>query len=261
MQYSDSVDTKLQTLSLPDNEIHLWVGDLRQEDVVCTTLEKTLTAQEIARADRYAFPDLRQRFVVARGILRDILARYTGISAEILDIQQHAQGKPFLAIGRPRFNLSHSHELSIFLLSNHREVGVDVEYTARHVQDLAGLAQHVLSATETNKLFALPADQQKQAFFNAWTRKEAYVKALGCGLIQAPETIEVTLCPGETPRLLQVEGQPEAISRWHFEAFQYRKDYTIAAAVEGSGWNLRLWEWQPKSLPSPEWIMGERAYE
>jgi 4'-phosphopantetheinyl transferase len=89
-----------------------------------------------------------------------------------------------------------------------------------------------------------PAAQRREAFFNCWTRKEAYIKATGMGLAQPLDQFEVSLKPGEPARLLDVQDQPYEPSRWAFQAFQPAENYVAALAVEGHGWQLRRWNWR-----------------
>jgi len=139
------------------------------------------------------------------------------------------------------FNVAHSHEIALFAFTPQGEVGVDVEYQ-RDLPDLAQVAERFFSARENEELQGLPADQQREAFYNCWTRKEAFIKALGDGLTHPLDTFVVTLASGEPARLLQVDGDPQEAGRWRFEALYPGQGYTAALAVRGSTGHLGCWQ-------------------
>lgn len=231
-------------MSLPGDAVHLWAAALDQPDSLLTDMEHTLSPDEIARADRFAFPHLRRQYVAARGILRDILARYLGVSAAGLQFIYGAEGKPSLVDDRLHFNLSHSQGIVVYAITSPaREVGVDIEYARRSLSDLEGLAARTFSRNETAALMNLPPAQRQQAFFNCWTRKEAYIKALGKGLSYPLEEFDVSLRPGDTARLLRVAIQPAEVDRWRYEVLDLPGGYTVALIADGQ-WSSRRWQWQ-----------------
>lgn len=232
-------------VSLPGDAVHLWVAALDQPDSVLPDLEHTLSPDEIARADRFAFPHLRRQYVAARGILRDILARYLGVSAAGLQFTYGAEGKPALVDDRLHFNLSHSQDIVVYsITSPEREVGVDIEYARRSLSDLEGLVARTFSRNETAALMSLPPAQRQQAFFNCWTRKEAYIKAVGKGLSYPLGDFDVTLRPDDPARLLRVAPQPAELDRWHYEVCDLPGGYTLALIADGQ-WSSRRWQWWP----------------
>lgn len=231
--------------SLGHRDVHLWAADVEQHPDVLGRLEQTLAPDETARADRFAFAHLRQRYVAARGILRDILARYTGTEPAALVFSYNPFGKPFLAGSPLRFNLAHSHQAVICAVTAGRDVGLDVEYTrsSRLRADLASFVQRTLAPGESRALLALPEGQQLEAFYNCWTRKEAYIKALGSGLSTPLDRFEVSLRPGEPARLQRVADHPAEAARWRCESFQLSGDYIAALMVEGQDWTSQRWRW------------------
>lgn len=233
-------------LSLPPGDVHLWAADLRQSQSVVDRLERTLAPDEISRADRFAFAHLRQRYVTARGILRDILARYTGAAPAALVFGYNRFGKPFLAGSPVCFNLAHSHNAAVYAVVAGRNVGLDVEYTrdSRLRDDLEQFVQRTFSPGESRALLALPEAQRLEAFYNCWTRKEAYIKALGSGLSMPLNCFEVSVRPGEPARLRRVAGHPDEAARWRCESFQISGGYTAAVMVEGQDWVSKRWRWE-----------------
>ena len=209
-----------------------------------------LAANEIERADRFYFAKDRTRFAVARGAMRQLLAAYLNLDAREIGFVYGPQGKPDLAAPQSasglRFNLSHSGEIALLAVARGMELGVDVEQIR---SDFASgeIATRFFSPEECAKLATLNADQAVDAFFNCWTRKEAYIKARGEGLFIPLDSFEVAFAPGEEPALLQVKSGDENFSRWRFHALHPGPGYKAALAVEGSNHVLRLWEWSPAS--------------
>ena len=147
-------------------------------------LRGLLSADELEKADRYAFPELKIRSAAARGQLREILGAALGVPAGSLRFQYGENGKPSL-LGAPgsspplHFNVSHSADVALISIAD-REHGVDVEvHRDRSYEDVA---RRFFAAAEVDRLFALPAGDRKAAFFDTWTAKEAFVKATGVGI-------------------------------------------------------------------------------
>jgi 4'-phosphopantetheinyl transferase len=149
----------------------------------------------------------------------------------------HPRGKPFLAQSALnsdlRFNLSHSGLIVAIALAHGREVGVDLEQIDR-LADWSLLAERIFSSRELCELRALPASKQREAFFNGWTRKEAYLKATSEGLTDDLPAIEVTLVPGQKPRLLRLPAGPEAVRQWRLEKIPLSSEFAGAVAFQSA---------------------------
>ena len=208
--------------------------------------ERTLSADERERAGRFRFPQLQQRFVVGRGILRAILGRYLEVAPETLVFEYTAYGKPSLKMlpGQPHlhFNLSHSAGVALYAVTLNRAIGIDVETVdpaLKHMQ----LAEHCFSPSERSALRALPPQDLALGFCTGWTRKEAYIKANGQGLSFPLDQFSVSLSPHQPAQLLQSIQDPEAVSRWTLQDLVLGSDYVGALAVAGHGWRLVRWLW------------------
>jgi 4'-phosphopantetheinyl transferase len=208
-----------------------------------------LTADEIARAEHFSFEKDRNRFVVARGLLRVLLAAYLRVEPQQLRFCYNAYGKPALDDALQecalQFNLSHSQGLALFAFAYQRVVGIDVEYMRAGIE-YEQLAQHFFSPYEHEVLQALPNEMRREAFFNCWTRKEAYIKARGEGLSIPLDAFAVSLRPGESAALLNNREDLREVTRWSLCALAPGTEYAGALAVEGSGWRLSCWHWQER---------------
>ena len=231
--------------SLSSTDVHIWRGWLDQPRRCVEQLAQSLSADERMRADRFRFETDRVRFIVARGMLRSILSLYLGIEAGQVELYYQRQGKPYLPESLNQapihFSMAHSHQLAVYAFVHAREIGIDLEY-AQPMPWLWQTAAAFMSEHELSLLSALPADQQQQAFYLCWTRKEAYIKARGVGLAQPLEQLDVSMTPGKPARLLSVEGKPDETWRWAMQSFTPAAGYVAALAVEGYGTNVTYWD-------------------
>ena len=251
MDHSCSWDPPPVTLSLGSNEVHIWRTALDLDATEVQSLWQTLSADEQEKARRFHFQQDRERFIVARGLLRVILGRYLNAEPGHLRFCYSPLGKPSLSrgFGREtlRFNLSHSDGLALYAVTLGREVGVDLE---RLHPDLADeqIAQRFFSPHEVAQLNSLPPNLRQEAFFNCWTRKEAYIKARGEGLTLRLDQFDVSLAPGEPAALLDTKDDPQEASRWSLRELVPGPGYVAALAAEGYNWQLRCWELQRQRL-------------
>ena len=223
---------------LKRNEVHIWMIDLDQEHQQVDRLAKCLSEAEGRRASRFHFERHRRRYIVSQGGMRHILGTYLDTEPGRLHFEQGDHGKPYLsgplADSGIQFNLTHSHEIAILALTQRMEIGVDVEYI-REKEDADSLAARYFSPEEQKAYFSLPGDQRNQAFYNCWTRKEAFIKAIGEGLSYPLDRFDVNLVPGQPARLLKIENDPVEASHWTLEAFQPDEGYAAAVALRMNG--------------------------
>ena len=224
-------------LSLPSDEVHVWQAFFNQQKSQLNKLAQTLSEDERLKAKCFYFQKDRRRFVVTHGILRNILGRYLNIEPKRLKFFYGSHGKP--AIGGLTdghslcFNMSYSHGLALFAFTWGRRVGVDVE-CVRPMPDAEEIAERFFSSRENAVFRTVPASKKLEAFFNCWTRKEAFLKAVGDGLSRSLDSFEVSLAPGEPARLLSIEGDLKEASRWHLRELVPAPGYVSALAVEGA---------------------------
>jgi 4'-phosphopantetheinyl transferase len=217
---------------------------------------KYLSADEIARANRFRFETDRDHFIVARSLLRIILGRYLDVDPSEIRFAYGENGKPRLTNNlntghNLNFNLAHSGQYVVCGLTLDRDIGIDIELVS---PDFASteIANQFFSPAEIACLASLPFAARQQAFFDCWTRKEAFLKAKGCGLSQSLDNFDVTLGPEKEAALLRTAWDPGEADRWQLEAYAGLPNYAIAIAAPRP-WRSRWWrvETSPASRISP----------
>lgn len=233
-------------MGLAGDEVHVWRARLDVPPTRAERLLGLLARDERERAERFHFQRDRDRFIAARGLLRSILGGYLNVEPGSLRFDYGARGKPSLAPEHNpeglRFNVSHSQGVALFAVARGRELGVDVERVSARVA-CEEIAARFFSARESARLFELPEGLRAEAFFNCWTRKEAYIKARGEGLALPLDLFDVSLVPGEPAALLENRIAPEEVSRWSLLELTPWPRFAAAIAVEGRGWRLKCWHW------------------
>jgi 4'-phosphopantetheinyl transferase len=229
---------------LGPGEVHVWSVRLDPPPDTVERLGRSLSSDEWERARRFRFERHQRQYVVGRGALRTLLAAYLGTGPELIRFTYGPRGKPFLAAPFEDsglfFNLSNSDELALVGLVRGVEIGVDVEYLKR-MPDCEVIAERFFSESERKVLRELPAERKEEAFFNCWTRKEAYLKAVGEGLAAPLDSFDVTLAPGDAPRMLTLKGDAGRAAPWFFRHLLPAPDYVGAVAIEGGDWAVETW--------------------
>jgi 4'-phosphopantetheinyl transferase len=235
-----------QHLTLHSGVVHIWRANLDEGLPLVNQFERTLGVDEILKADRFYFRRDRDRFIVAHGILRDILGRYLRIPPESLAFVYSFFGKPSLLLKSGvepiRFNTSHSHGIALYAITLDRDIGIDLELV-RDGLAIGEIATRFFSNQEVSGLFSLPAELRTQGFFACWTRKEAYIKARGEGLSLPLNQFDVSMIPGEPAELLGTRPDSECARRWSLHELTVASDYVAAFVLEGRACSLSCWQW------------------
>jgi 4'-phosphopantetheinyl transferase len=238
-------DSPAEHPALAGDEVHVWRVALDQPTSCVQNLLQALTSNEIQRSRRFHFQRDRARFTVARSMMRTILGRYLKLKPEELRFDYNFYGKPSLAddlrVAQLRFNLSHSHGLALLAVTLGRRIGIDLEYVRSEIAS-EEIAERFFSTEEVRALRQLPRSAFTEAFFNCWTRKEAYIKAVGEGLSFPLDHFTVSLLPGHPAVLLDVLGNPQEWACWSLQELSPGSGYAAAVAVEGHDWRLRCWQ-------------------
>jgi len=224
----------------------VWLANQDQHAERIKAFFQILSPDEQQRAQRFHFERDRVRFIAARGILRRCLGAFLETTADRVRFRYTEYGKPSLSVefssARINFNISHSGSSVLLAFSIGRELGVDIE-EIRPDFATAEIAKRYFSALEVKTLRSLPASVQAEAFFNCWTRKEAYIKAIGEGLSCPLDKFDVTLVPGELARLLETRGHGLPASRWVMRSLDVGRGCKAALVVEGHEGELKCLHW------------------
>jgi len=233
-------------LILGEKDVHVWCASLDRPTSTVQSYAGLLSDDEQERAKRFHFSRDRDHFIISRGLLRKLLGRYLAIKPILLEFHYTRYGKPFLqgcSEGSVvNFNLSHSHGKVIIAITRGREVGIDIEHI-RTVPEADHIAEQNFSCGEYAAYQSLPESRKQQGFFNCWTRKEAFIKAVGEGLSLPLDQFEVSLAPDEPAKLKYIEGDPGGIARWSLQALKINADYAAAIVVEGTNCRIVCYEW------------------
>lgn len=239
MPHSDGARREVHDPNAPptrcftDGAIEVVVTWLDPRPEAVRALPAWLCDAERQRAGRFHFDRDRRRFIVARARLRQLLAARLGVRPESVELVYGKNGKPALARRFTdthwRFNVSHCGDVAVYAFSPGCEVGIDIE-AIRAVREADDIAARFFSRRENEAYLALAPRDKPLGFFNCWTRKEAFVKALGEGLSMRLDQFDVSLAPGEPARVLRVEGAPGDASGWHLESFSPLPGFIAALA-------------------------------
>jgi 4'-phosphopantetheinyl transferase len=241
-------------LSISAHTVHVWRADLGLEAAHLRRLAQNLSADEKERSSRFRFARDRDRFVGARGLLREILAPYLNASPRRLSFGYSAHGKPFLAGEEHsplRFNVSHSFDAMLLAIAHMREVGVDVEGVRNISPAMDEIGDTVLSEPEKQALARFDGEDKRTNFLRFWTLKEAYIKADGRGVSLPLERIDVSAPEGRVAVLNEATGEWRTCPRWKLRTLTPVPGYVAALAAEGQDWRLALWQWSGESSNDP----------
>ena len=214
--------------------IQVWTVDLDANRESVSHFRRLLSDEEVGRADKFRFEQGRNEFTITRGVLRTLLGAYLGIAPEQLRFSHSHHGKPELH-GQLKhcveFNVSHSDGMAIVSFANARRLGVDIE-KVRLGFEHERIAERFFSENEREQLRSISRQEIPHAFFRCWTRKEAFIKALGEGLSHPLHQFDVELRPGKSPCLLSTRPDPDEAPRWTLYDIPVPAGYVAALAME-----------------------------
>ncbi len=237
--------TTPQPPSLDCSTVHVWRVGLDPGEATLKSVSSVLSAEEDVRAARFRFERHRRRFIVGRAVLRAIMGCYLDLPSKMVEFTYGPRGKPSVRQpGRKAicFNVSHSADLMVLAAGVDRDIGIDIEFV-REMSDMDQVAENCFSETELTTYRALHEEERRQAFFRCWTRKEAYVKALGDGLSAPLDSFDVSLAPGQIPQFVNVRHDPAESSRWKMISFDPGPGAKGAMICLGSDWHPRFLDW------------------
>lgn len=234
--------------------VHVWRIALDPPADAVAELARLLDEAELARSDRFAAPRERARYIVSHAALRSILARYVRGHAADLRFDTAERGRPRLH-GRadaPRFSLSHSGDVAVVAVAARIPVGVDAEHV-RPVRRLLRIARRYFAPAEFRRLRDVAdEDERVRMFFRFWTRKEAFLKALGCGIAGGLGRFDVRAI-GRDGETAAVDGETVDLARWTVRPLELRPGYAGAVAAGVAGCVIDQFDW---SVPADRLRLG-----
>ena len=248
-----SLDPQSPPLGLPDPaEVRVWLAWVPLVADGPRRLAELLSAEERAAAERFLRAEDRTRYVVAHGVLREILGHCLGLPPAAVALGRGPWGKPELTGDAARtglaFNLSHSGDLVAVAVAAGRAVGVDVE-AGRTTMDVMDLAAGHFAPAEIAALASVDPADRRAAFIRCWTRKEAYVKARGEGLGFPLPRFAVAFGADQAPGLLWVADEPDAPRQWAVFDLAPGAGYAGAVVVAGPPVSLVVRRWPTATIP------------
>ncbi|MBK8465894.1 MAG: 4'-phosphopantetheinyl transferase superfamily protein [Chloracidobacterium sp.] len=230
-----------QPPDMSGKDVHVWRVDLCDPADVQPRLNELLSPDELKRASRYHFDKDRSSYKIRRAVLKMILGSYVREKAEDLQFTYNNFDKPKLKAKLPiRFNASSSNCVGIIAIALDTRIGIDIEFVDDTFPTLE-LAEKYFSADEVRALGNLQPELQTAAFFDCWTKKEAYVKAVGDGMSHPlPELVISSDEQGQ----FSVDAISGKAADWCFTSFIPQQNYIASLAYEGERRAESYFSWQ-----------------
>ncbi len=233
------------------DEAHVWRADVRQMRSQLEQYTSLLSDDETRRATGLLVENDRVRFVLAHGLLRLLLGAYLALQPASLRFDTGPHGKPALTSAPDDlcFNLSHAGDQLLIAFARQRDVGVDIEPIRSRLDpqlDHDALAASFFAPQEQAALRGLTGDARAAAFYVCWTRKEAYLKATGEGLLAPLNAFRVPLTPIPP---LRPHLMPDSVApQWALHDLPPIPGYAAALVVACAARppaRISCWQFQP----------------
>ena len=230
---------------LPDQDfVDVWRSEIDLPENEVSHYQAMLSSEELQRAERFKFASKRREYIVTRGLLRSALGLLMKVGGEEIGFSYTAENKPVLENVPQQeqlvFNASHSHGQAVVAVSLNRQLGVDIEKIRNDVE-YEKLATRYFSENEQQALKDYQGDR-REAFFATWTRKEAFVKAVGKGIAYGLSEFDVNVDPKLEPVMLATRWQVDDAHNWFMAKLPTARDYQACVAADGGEFSLRLWQ-------------------
>jgi 4'-phosphopantetheinyl transferase len=212
-------------------ELHVWKAFFSEHKKNIEDFLRILSKEELHRARKFHFQKDSEKYIIGRALLRWILSQYTSIEPQDIEFTYTPYGKPVLQNSRNfNFNVSHSNDVLLVALTADADVGIDVEYIREDFNN-EDIADQYFSQTEAAALRVLPECDKALGFYLCWTRKEAYIKAKERGLSLSLKQFDVSVSPGDPPRLLRTTFDRSESERWNLYDLTPAENYAGAVAI------------------------------
>lgn len=204
-----------------------------------------LTEEEKTRIDRFYFEKDQNNFTLSRGITRVILANYLDINPKQIIFNQNKFGKLYLENEKLKFNLSHTKELLLIGISFDTEIGIDIE-KIRELKVYQDIVRRFFSDNEIKAFFLQTEDKYQESFFTIWTRKEAFIKAVGRGLNIPLNDFDVSVT--EKAELLDVRLEDQKKESWKLYNIPTKKNHKASLVTENDYFEIVFYDETPESF-------------
>ena len=229
---------------ISSNEVHVWRLYQEKTNSQIETLQGILSPDELARSEKFHFEKDRKKFILTRGILRKLLGSYLGKNPQQIRFNYTSFGKPFLAIDSENnnlsFNLSHSGELVLYAITRNQKIGIDIEQIRDHT-DVMAIAKRFFSPAEIGEMEKANEKNCTELFFRYWTRKEAFVKALGKGVSFPMERLDVSLLNKFSP-IIKSTAENNETACLNVQDLLPGDGYLAAIATEVNDADISCWQ-------------------
>lgn len=218
-------------LPIGPTEIHLWLADYASMSLplAASTYCDHLSRQEKSHLKTLSIPQIRDRFLASRYLLRTTLSRYRSIDPADWPLAYNRHGKPRIAIPGINlyFNLSHAGKRIALAIGPMPCLGVDLEFTAKK-RNVTAIANGFFSVMEQDDLMALDEKQRQQKFYQLWTLKEAFFKARGCGLTRSLADVSFSTVDA---KVILHTTIPQYAAPWRFWTVYPEPGYCLSIAA------------------------------
>ncbi|MCB0283487.1 MAG: 4'-phosphopantetheinyl transferase superfamily protein [Calditrichaeota bacterium] len=223
------------------NVVHLWLLNYKKCQEKLNEILPVLSPEEKQRGDKFYFENDKNRYIITKGTLKKILSRMLNTETREIAFGYNEHGKPYLeSAPNLYFNVSHSGNFGLIAITPISEIGVDVE-RFRHKMTREDIARRFFSKKEINDYLSLDIDQRLQGFFNCWTRKEAFIKAVGLGLSLPLNTFDVSLKPGANAEILAIRKPHDDPEKWTMKNVLIDNEYAAAFTLRAVNFETKYW--------------------
>ena len=222
-----------ENIKLNKNIVHVYYTDLTKAYNCLQRFYKMLSDDEKDRAGKYHFEKDRNNYLVSRGLLRLILSKYLSIKAQEIIFEYNKYGKPYLKNNNLSFNIAHSSSTFIMTVTKEYDIGIDIEFM-RDDLEIINMANNFFSEYEIKELLSLDQTNRLEGFYNCWTRKEAFIKAVGKGLSIPLDSFDVELDPEKLVKILDIRFNSYPIEEWQIIDLSLIPNFKCAVAVKNN---------------------------
>ena len=225
-------------IEIEEYQVHVWQTNIDDLSIYPKDILKSLSPDELERADKFKFPEDREHFILRRYKLRVILSKYCDCQPHELVFRYNFYKKPFIYIPEyegVKFNMSFSGNLMLAGLSKNTDIGIDIE-NVRQMPDLENIAREDFSLQEVNYLKG--TSDKTTTFFKIWTRKEAFIKATGKGLYHPLKSFCVNINSSGRYEHVVIFDHPEESGLWRTEALNTSDGYIASMAIRSDKFQI-----------------------